>query len=112
MPGKLYNIEATSGGRFARDLWMRQQMPMTDEAIQSGIYMRPLSKKEAVVEMTSTVLEYYGANGIQQPRIELAMLGLRHAPKQPTAISTSPPPIRAWPATRTTATSSTRAPSR
>ena len=79
--GRAYNIEATSGGRFARDVWMRQQSPMTDLSVLTGIYMRPLSKKEAIVEMMGTLLEFYAINGIHHPRIALATLGLQHAPK-------------------------------
>ncbi len=34
------NLEATSGGHEARTDWYRQNLPMTDKAIASGIYMR------------------------------------------------------------------------
>lgn len=40
------NVETTSGGRFARDEWYRENMPMTDRAIEAGAYMRALSKAE------------------------------------------------------------------
>ncbi|KQU77218.1 MULTISPECIES: transglutaminase family protein [unclassified Rhizobacter] len=79
--GQLYNIEATSGGGFARDVWMRQLYVMTDLSLRTGIYMRPLSKKEAAVEMVDTLLEFYAANGVLQPRVDLALLLLAHAPK-------------------------------
>ena len=40
------NLEATSGAGFARDIWVRQRNPVvSDLALQTGIYMRPLSKK-------------------------------------------------------------------
>ncbi|WP_457332760.1 transglutaminase family protein [Rhizobacter sp. P5_C2] len=79
--GQLYNIEATSGGGFARDVWMRQLYEMTDLSLRTGIYMRPLSKKEAAVEMVDTLLEFYAANGVLQPRVDLALLLLARAPK-------------------------------
>ncbi|SHN33126.1 transglutaminase family protein [Rhizobacter sp. OV335] len=79
--GQLYNIEATSGGGFARDVWMRQLYEMTDLSLRTGIYMRPLSKKEAAVEMVDTLLEFYAANGVLQPRVDLALLLLGYAPK-------------------------------
>ena len=47
---------------------MRQQSPMTDLSVLTGIYMRPLSKKEAIVEMMGTLLEFYAINGIHHPR--------------------------------------------
>jgi hypothetical protein len=79
--GGLYNIETTSGGGFARDVWMRQLYEMTDLSLQTGIYMRPLSKKEAAVLMVDTLLEFYEAKGVLQPRVDLALLSLRYAPK-------------------------------
>ena len=79
--GQLYNIETTSGGGFARDVWMRQLYEMTDLSLRTGIYMRPLSKKEAAVETVDTLLEFYEANGVLQPRVDLALLLLAHAPK-------------------------------
>lgn len=79
--GQFYNIETTSGGGFARDVWMRQLYEMTDLSLKTGIYMRPLSKKEAAVQVVDTLLEFYAANGVMQPRVDLALLSLRHAPR-------------------------------
>jgi regulator of sirC expression with transglutaminase-like and TPR domain len=79
--GNLHNLEATSGAGFARDAWMRQQMPMTDQALANGIYMRPLGKKETVVVMMGTLLEFYGQQGLQERRIALANLALEYHPK-------------------------------
>ena len=72
--GKLYNLETTSGAGFTRDVWMRQQFPMTDEALASGIYMRPLTKKETVVVMVDTLLESYAKQGLHEQRIAMAKL--------------------------------------
>lgn len=57
--GAWINLEATSGGNPARDVWIRQQMPMTDEAITNGVYLRPLSKKETAALMVATLAEHY-----------------------------------------------------
>lgn len=84
--GWLYNIETTSGGGFARDVWMRQLYEMTDLSLRTGIYMRPLSKKEAAIVMVDTLLEFYEANGVLQPRVDLALLSLRHAPRHVTGM--------------------------
>jgi hypothetical protein len=62
-------------------VWMRQLYEMTDLSLRTGIYMRPLSKKEAAVETVDTLLEFYAANGVLQPRVDLALLLLAHAPK-------------------------------
>jgi regulator of sirC expression with transglutaminase-like and TPR domain len=79
--GKLYNLETTSGAGFTRNVWMNQQFPMTDEALASGIYMRPLTKKETVVVMVGTLLEFYGQQGLHKQRITLAKLALEYNPK-------------------------------
>lgn len=41
--GTTYNLETTSGAKPARDVWIRQGNPMTDQAIANGLYMRKLS---------------------------------------------------------------------
>ena len=84
--GKLYNLETTSGAGFTRDVWMGQQYPMTEEALASGIYMRPLTKKETVVIMVGTLLESYDQRGRQEQRIAMAKLALQHNPKDVSAI--------------------------
>jgi regulator of sirC expression with transglutaminase-like and TPR domain len=84
--GKLYNLETTSGAGFTRDVWMRQQFPMTDEALASGIYMRPLTKKETVVLMVDTLMESYAQRGLDEQRIAMAKLALEYNPKDVSAI--------------------------
>ena len=79
--GDVLNLEATSGAGFTRDVWMRQQFPMTDEAIASGIYMRPLSKKEAVVVMVGTLLEFYERQGLRELQLKMSRMVLDHNPR-------------------------------
>lgn len=69
--GQLFNIEATSGG-FKSDASYRQDMPMTEQALASGVYLRRLSKRETVAVMAGTLLEYWGQQGQQERRIALA----------------------------------------
>ncbi len=83
---KLYNLETTSGAGFTRDVWMRQQSPMTDESIASGIYMRYLTRKETVVVMIGALLESYEQRGLEEQRIAMAKLALKFDPKSVTAI--------------------------
>lgn len=78
--GNLYNLETTSGAEFARDVWIRQSMPMTDEAIAKGAYMRPLSKREAAVLMSNILSEFYAARNQELERAHLAQLQLKHDP--------------------------------
>ena len=56
--GKTFNLETTSGAWPARDLWYRQNLPMTDEAVANGIYMKTLSKKEALAVLADIAIEH------------------------------------------------------
>lgn len=78
--GKLYNLETTSGGHPARDVWYRQNMPMTDEAIRNGVYLRPLTKKETLALMASTVMEHLLAVGRYQDANRVAAVILEFYP--------------------------------
>jgi regulator of sirC expression with transglutaminase-like and TPR domain len=55
--GKTWNFEATNGG-FARDSHYLKEMPMTDAAIANGVYIKALSRQEALALMATTVLEH------------------------------------------------------
>jgi len=70
--GKTINLETTSGAYPARDVYIRQNMPMTDEAIANGIYMKTLSKKEALAVMADLVIEHAFATGQYQQGWDIA----------------------------------------
>ena len=70
--GQTFNLETTSGAHVARDIWFRQNMSMTDAAIASGIYMKTLSRKEALVVLADVVLEHAFAEGRFQEAWDLA----------------------------------------
>ncbi len=75
-----FNIEATSGGSFARDEWYRQQFPMSDQAIQSGLYLRTHTERETVSVMATTVLEHLIEVGKNEEALAVADLILRANP--------------------------------
>ena len=79
--GREINLEATSGGHPARALWYRQNLPMTDRAIESGLYMRTLTRREAVAHMASTVVDFLMTEGSFQDAIEVAEVILQHYPR-------------------------------
>lgn len=79
--GDWINLETTSGANPARDVWLRQQTPMTDEAIANGIYLRPLSKKETVALMVDTLIEHYMHKHRYEKAIEASDLILEYSPK-------------------------------
>jgi regulator of sirC expression with transglutaminase-like and TPR domain len=70
--GADHNLEATSGGHEARSEWYRTNLPMTDRAIQSGIYMRTLSKRETVAQMAASVLDFLMAERRYQEAADVA----------------------------------------
>lgn len=52
------NFETTSGANPARDEWLRQLRPMTAKAIENGLYLRTLPRREGVAVMAMTVLQH------------------------------------------------------
>lgn len=75
------NIEATSGGGFARDEWIRKNLPMSDRAIQSGLYLRTHTDQETVAVMATTVLDYLASVGKNEEAIKVADVILAANPK-------------------------------
>jgi regulator of sirC expression with transglutaminase-like and TPR domain len=67
-----HNLEATSGGHEARSDWYRTNLPMSDRAIQSGIYLRTLSKRETVAQMAASVLDFLMAERRYQEAADVA----------------------------------------
>lgn len=84
--GALFNLEATSGAGFTSDAWIQHEMPMTAEALSNGIYLQRLTKKETLVVMLGTLMEFYGQQGRQDEQIALARLALENYPKDVTAM--------------------------
>jgi hypothetical protein len=74
-------VEATSGGHFARDEWYRQNMPTSDRAIASGLYMRSLSRMESLAVMATTVVESLMDAGRNQEAVEVCDVILQHSPR-------------------------------
>ena len=72
--GKTINLETTSGAYPTRDIWIRKNMPMTDRAIANGIYMKTLSKKEALVVLAGIVMEREFADERYQEAWDIAEL--------------------------------------
>lgn len=79
--GRVMNLEATSGGHPARTSWYRRNLPMTDRSIESGLYMRTLSRREAVAHMASTIVDFLMVERRFQEAVEVAEVILRHYPR-------------------------------
>lgn len=79
--GAIYNLETTSGANPARDSWYRQNLPMSQQAVDSGVYLRALSKKETVALMLEVLLGHYMARKEYEKAITIADLTLAYYPK-------------------------------
>lgn len=78
--GTTFNIETTSGANPARDSWYQQNMPMTDMALNKGVYMQPLSRVETIVVMASVLVEHYLDQMQYQEAIEMTDILLPYYP--------------------------------
>lgn len=78
--GRVINLEATSGALPARLEWFRKNLPMSDRSIESGLYMRTLTRREAVAHMASTVVDFLMGEGRFQEAIDVAEVILRYYP--------------------------------
>jgi regulator of sirC expression with transglutaminase-like and TPR domain len=85
--GAWINLEATSGANPARDIWVRQQMPMTDEALANGIYLQPLTNKQVLAVMATALIEHYLQQQEYGKAITIAGLTLSHYPKDVSAMT-------------------------
>ncbi len=56
--GDTYNLEATSGAGFTRDGWYQKKSPMTQRAIENGVYLKHLSRRESFAVMATLVSDH------------------------------------------------------
>ncbi|KGD96680.1 transglutaminase family protein [Rhizobium sp. YS-1r] len=78
--GKVWNLEPTSGGGAVRDDWYRQKLPMSDQAVANGIYLRALSHQEAVAVIASFLVERDIGKGQFENALAVSDVLLRHYP--------------------------------
>lgn len=78
--GVIWNLEATSGGGFTRDLWYRQKLPMSDRAVANGVYLRPLSQEESTALIASFLVEHQLGTGAYEDAVATADILLGHYP--------------------------------
>ena len=78
--GKTYNLEATSGARGARDAHYRNLFPITDRAIESGLYLDPLNREEMVGLATQTLVDHLLKEGRYEDAMPVSDIILHHYP--------------------------------
>jgi regulator of sirC expression with transglutaminase-like and TPR domain len=84
--GRAYNIETTSGGHPARDEWIRQQLGISDRAIESGIYLRTLSKREGIATLAHTIVEHLRDEARFEDLMDVCNIILAHHPLEVNAL--------------------------
>ena len=78
--GDVWNVEATNNGSPARNQWYIDQMDITQEAVDSGIYLKQLSKKDYIAELINILIrkERYKEN--YEKALQYTELSLRLSP--------------------------------
>lgn len=79
--GEVIHLEPTSGAYPQRVAWQRKVLPMTDRAIETGMYMKRLSKREQIVVMAETLLQALTEQENHPERIEVSELMLEVMPQ-------------------------------
>lgn len=57
--GDVWNIEATNGGHPARNQWYIETMDIPQKAIDSGLYLKDLTKKELLADLVHPLVSKY-----------------------------------------------------
>lgn len=82
--GAWFGVEATNGGGWTNADWQKQSFPnLTQRAIESGLYLQPLTLRETAAVVTESLLENYEAQGTiaaDEARIRLGALIHEHYP--------------------------------
>lgn len=82
---KTINMETTTGG-YKLDSSYRRDLPMTDEALMKGLYMRPLNARETVIEMVEALSQFYAQQDRANAMISLADLAMEYSPRDAEAL--------------------------
>jgi regulator of sirC expression with transglutaminase-like and TPR domain len=84
--GRVTNLEPTSGAEPARDVWIRQNFPITDRAVESGLFMRSLSRREGVAAMAEPVVHHLKEQRRWAEAAAVCEVVLRHSPRDAFAL--------------------------
>jgi regulator of sirC expression with transglutaminase-like and TPR domain len=79
--GAIHNLETTSGGHEAPAALYRAHFPMTDRAIESGLYLRTFGKRETMAAMAVSVLDFLFAERRWQEASDVADVILAADPR-------------------------------
>ncbi len=83
--GTWFNVEATGFGTKS-DAGYRTEFHIAPRAVESGIYLRTLTRRQSLGVVIETLMEHYGKTGQQERRMALADTLLRLDPKNVAAM--------------------------
>lgn len=78
--GDVWNVETTNEASPARNAWYVEQSDITQEAIESGLYLRDLSRKEFMGALIETMISHHRELGNYSKALEYADLFLEAYP--------------------------------
>lgn len=79
--GRSIAIESTSGGHPVRESEYFEKMGVTQEQVDSGIYLGALTKRETIAVMATTVVEWLLSEKRYEEAIEVSDVILEYYPK-------------------------------
>lgn len=85
--GRVINLEPTSGAEPARDVWIRQNFRISDRAVESGLYMRSLPRREGIAAMAETVVHHLKEKRRWEEVVAVCEVVLRHSPRDIIALT-------------------------
>lgn len=77
---KYFNVEATHKGQITMQQFYIEKLRIKPLALQSAIYLQPLSKKQIVAVMAITLSEHYAEQQQWEQSIVIAKLAVKHYP--------------------------------
>jgi len=85
--GRSVNLETTSGANPSRPEWLKTQLPWNDRAVETGMYLKTLTKQQMVAEMGTTILQrLYGEDKNWKEDIEVSVVILEVYPQSDIAL--------------------------
>lgn len=83
--GQWKNMEATSGSTLTDQEYI-QRFQITPIAVENGLYLRPLTMREAVVEMATPFMDFYAKGHSPEQIMAMVDLALSYDPKNVSAL--------------------------
>lgn len=79
--GDSWNVETTNGGNPARNQWYIDEMNISQTAINSGLYLKDLTKKEYIAELIGPLIHKYRRDGKFEKALKYTDLLLKLSPE-------------------------------